>query len=274
MSAAALLATMSFTAVSCGDDDDNNFVTCPTPDKVFTNGMPTEIDGATFVKDAQGRVTAIKEGTETVSFDYTPVSRATNYDMTMTISDTDYPDEKTVFFIQLNEMGFIKYALEVYSDKDGDDPDTDTWEFKYNSDGQMVYMARSENEDDVYMTYKNGDLVEVKEVERADKSFKTFTISYTSDKVKTAIANKGSIMLFDNTFSIDMDEMDVAYYAGLLGRATKNLPVKNVDSRDNSVEEYTWTLNANQYPTKVTGQYYNPDGTAYPYQDVLGEFKW
>ena len=270
-----MLATVSFTAVSCGDDDDDNkFGSNPTPDKVFTEGMPTEVDGATFVKDAQGRVTSIKEGTETVSFNYTPVSRATNYDMTMTITDTDFKDYKTVYFIQLNEMGFIKYALEVNSDEDGEDPDTDTWEFKYNSDGQMIYMARSENEDDIYMTYKNGDLVEIKDVDRNDKSTSTNTISYTSDKVKTAIANKGNVMLFKDIFDLDMDDMDVAYYAGLLGRATKNLPIKNFDDYYNSGMEYTWTLDKNQYPVKVVGAEYNADGDIVnPNQSEI-TFKW
>lgn len=36
-------------------------------------------------------------------------------------------------------------------------------------------------------------------------------------------------MPFDIELRVDMDEMKCAYYAGLLGKATKHLPVKNKD---------------------------------------------
>lgn len=54
-------------------------------------------------------------------------------------------------------------------------------------------------------------------------------------------------MLFDQTLGIDMDEMRYAYYAGLLGKATKNLPVKLVDN-ENYTQNFTWTLNSSGYP--------------------------
>lgn len=50
-------------------------------------------------------------------------------------------------------------------------------------------------------------------------------------------------MLFDPTLGIDMDEMEYAYYAGLLGKATKSLPSSNEE--DGETETFTWTLNSN-----------------------------
>lgn len=70
------------------------------------------------------------------------------------------------------------------------------------------------------------------------------------------IANKGCIMLFDDMFQIDMDEMSVAYYAGLLGKAVKNLPVGYEEKSIEGGDEYTysevfhWTLNSNGLPTE------------------------
>ena len=72
-----------------------------------------------------------------------------------------------------------------------------------------------------------------------------YTISYTSDSVETPIENKGCLMLFDTTFGVDMDEMKYAYYAGLLGKATKHLPVKNNE------DEFVWTLNNDGYPIEM-----------------------
>lgn len=61
-------------------------------------------------------------------------------------------------------------------------------------------------------------------------------------------------MLFDTTLGIDMDEMEYAYYAGLLGKAIKNLPVKCVDDEGN-VENYSWKLNSTGYPTQMKSEH-------------------
>ena len=50
----------------------------------------------------------------------------------------------------------------------------------------------------------------------------------------------------------NMDEMDYAYYAGLLGKATKNLPVKLVNNENDTYNDnFTWTLNSNGYPISL-----------------------
>lgn len=84
-----------------------------------------------------------------------------------------------------------------------------------------------------------------------------YHIAYTSDAVKTAIANKGGLMMFDNLLNVDMDEMEVAYYAGLLGTATRNLPVAfNNEDDDNYYMTYSWDLNAAGLPVKLTSTYW------------------
>lgn len=66
-------------------------------------------------------------------------------------------------------------------------------------------------------------------------------------------------MLFDDTFGIDMDEMEYAYFAGLLGKATRQLPVSNDYVRFDPEEDayswnktFSWTLNAGNLPIKLT----------------------
>lgn len=63
--------------------------------------------------------------------------------------------------------------------------------------------------------------------------------------------NKGNIMLFNTTFGIDIGAMKYAYYAGLLGKATKNLPVQFIDKNGNKTN-FTWTVNSNGFPTTMT----------------------
>ena len=58
-------------------------------------------------------------------------------------------------------------------------------------------------------------------------------------------------MLFNTTFGIDMGAIRYAYYAGLLGKATKNLPVQLIDKSGNK-NNFTWTVNNNGFPTAMT----------------------
>ena len=60
-------------------------------------------------------------------------------------------------------------------------------------------------------------------------------------------------MMFDELLDVDMDEMIYAYYGGMLGKATKHLPLAMRDADDTSVElsNYKWTLNSDGYPTQL-----------------------
>ena len=58
-------------------------------------------------------------------------------------------------------------------------------------------------------------------------------------------------MFFDDTFDIDIEELQYAYYAGLLGKATKHLPVRSIDEK-NEVSTFRWTLDSNGYPTRFS----------------------
>ena len=87
------------------------------------------------------------------------------------------------------------------------------------------------------------------------------TIYYTTDEITTPIENKGCLMMFDSVLDVDMDEMIYAYYAGMLGTATKHLPVKRhyvsgYDSETGEAVDYDdlyfeWEWDSNGYPTKL-----------------------
>lgn len=89
-------------------------------------------------------------------------------------------------------------------------------------------------------------------------------ITYTNDDIKTPIANVSGLMLFDETFGIDMDEMNLAFFAGLLGRATKNLPVRKQWKGVSGYDLFSWTLNSKNQPVKliVTEVYGENTGTS------------
>lgn len=249
-----LLATVLFTGCSSDDNDDNgeNLI---KPSAVFPNGMPTSAAGMTMTyKD--GLLTKIKTTDTSVIFDYVN-TKSTSQHVKMTISDDDDPEDVTYLDLLIGDNGFVKSCVQTYKG----DNSSDTWDFNYNSDGNLIYMKRSEGDNEVTtIKYENGNITEVSMVSEDDNdnSYKS-RISYTSEAVASAINNKASIMLFDETFGIDMDEMRYAYWAGLLGKATKHLPVKSVNDR--YTETYEWTLNSNGYPQKMvsTGNGWNDE---------------
>ena len=64
-------------------------------------------------------------------------------------------------------------------------------------------------------------------------------------------------MLFGENFGLDSDDVLYAYYAGLLGKATKDLPVKLVDNKHDTqyTQNFSWTLNSAGYPISFKGNH-------------------
>lgn len=302
MSMAVIVATTASLA-SCSDDKDEP---TPTPDPnptpgteitvdpstVFPSGVPTQVGDYVITKNADGLVSKIveKDGDEdykTVTFTYggpaaskarSEVNIPSDYDMTMNVewgNDEDGVD----FYITLNDKGYVEYAYEVDEDKiDGDQ--AEEWWFKYDGEGRMIEMKRTEGGNEVTkITYNAaGDITTVVTTDD-DGDESTTTVAYTDAEHKAPVANKGGMMLYDYTFTIDMDEMAPAYFAGLLGKGTANLPLSYVEKYKNIMDsgyideglyEYfcTWILDSNGMPEEFIGQ--NAKG----YDKTEKSFKW
>lgn len=272
----ALCATVAFGGfTSCSDDDNGPATPGTTIEEVFPEGVPAQVGDSKIVKNAEGQVTKIQNDYETVEFEYGIFTRADNYQVKMTVTEKDYPEDGFVIYMQLNSDGFVSHALQVYNDGD-----EDTWDFGYNKDGQLNYLRRTDNDEDLFeiteMTYSAGNIVKVKEYETnkngeldGDEG-SSYTIEYATS-TSALIANKGAIMLFDDLFNIDMDEMGIAYYAGLLGKATKNLPILLKSDHSDYTYTYNWTIDANGFPTKLETIYTDSYGT---YPEGTEYFKW
>lgn len=251
--ATTILGTMTLTGCSSDNDSEDSKIETDftvNPQKVFTGGFLKGVSNAKITRDAKGRVLSFISEDETATFEYkTPAAGETNSPhVIMTIESED---EKLVCNLYLGKDGFVKHCdeTEIYK---GQVTGQETWDFTYNGDGQLLTMLRSEGgHEKTTVTYKDGDIVEVTEVSIDEPDVKkSFKIFYTSPKVPSPIANKGCVMFYD-ALGIDVDEMDYAYYAGMLGKATKNLPVSQVDKDGGKEYVTTWTINAQGYPTKL-----------------------
>lgn len=260
----AIVSCMGF--VSCSDDDkgepnggENGTEVVVNPSNVFTAGVPKQVGSMSITTDLKGIVTTMNDEEEDVkiTFSYPSMNRAESYNVVMMV---EKEGDKTIFNLLLNDMGFARYCKEI--DSDGDIKE---WGFEYNADGQLVKMTRSESDNGVCeIIYENGNIASVKEIHPDHE----WVIEYGS----SLIENNGCIMLFDETFGIDTDEMNYAYFAGLLGKATKNLPIRKVNLTDSGKGTYTWTLNADGLPIKLTSFYISSDGFENGSQTT--EFKW
>ena len=256
--AIALGAAIALTACSKNSDgpdggEDKGKVEV-NPTKVFVNGMPKMVDGSVFTRDFKGRLSSIynREENVLIAFAYTSSILGTKDvpNVVMTVTDAD---ERTVYNLFLNKDGFVKYCDEIDYEKKGNTPKTTTWNFEYNSDGQLIKAVESKDgvKTSSTIAYNDGDAVETVTMSEKDgKETDHYRIYYTSKKVTLPIENRGCIMSFDVALGLDLDHLHGAYYAGMLGKATKHLPIYNMD-KDNDKTTFDWILNDNGFPTKI-----------------------
>lgn len=256
--AIALGAAIALTACSKNSDgpdggEDKGKVEV-NPTKVFVNGMPKIVDGSVFTRDFKGRLSSIynKEENVLIAFAYTSSILGTKDvpNVVMTVTDAD---ERTVYNLFLNKDGFVKYCDEIDYEEKGNNPKTTTWNFEYNSDGQLIKAVQSKDgvKTSSTIAYNDGDAVETVTMSEKDgKETDHYRIYYTSKKVTLPIENRGCIMSFDVALGLDLDHLHGAYYAGMLGKATKHLPIYNMD-KDNDKTTFDWILNDNGFPTKI-----------------------
>ena len=255
---AVAVISATFILSSCSNKNDDDWIIEGWPDpvtidlsKVFTNGMPKEVDSMTIQTDDNGLVTGIKTKEETVSFKYnntkTRVIVIPNVFMKV-----ERNGKATVYIMYLNNNGFVRECMIEQKENTKED----TWRFTYNDNDQLINIIHSADDYKKFtLTYKDSNIseIETKTIvsQTTTRKKDTCKVAYTSDTTPAPIVNKGNIMLFNTTFGIDIGAMKYAYYAGLLGKATKNLPVQFIDKNGNKTN-FTWTVNSNGFPTTMT----------------------
>lgn len=282
---------IGFTA--CSDDDDNHkedggnpIIPIVHPEKVFKKGLPKSVSDMTITQNKEGLVTKITtQSGEKAVFEYAFLStRSVSNINQARITVTDESGDVTQLNLLLNQDGFVKACHSV--DHAGTpEADTFTWEMKYDEDGHLIEMRRSESDGELTkLTYKNGDVVATSTQSFLDLGGEDINgdgkidnldvrpdteIQYTNDKISTPIENKGCLMMFEELLDVDMDEMIYAYYGGMLGTATKHLPVKQrmpngLDADGFHFIDYTfdWTMNGQQYPTRLTIKSKSEEGSS------------
>lgn len=275
LAASMLSAALCLGVTACSDDDENengegggSTATVVKPSEVFKGGLPKSAAGMSITQNKEGLVTSIigEDGEEAVFEYFFAETKADATKDRAKITVTDDEGDVTELNLQLNSNGYVEYCNSI--DHAGtSDASEFTWEMKYDADGHLIEMRRSEGSGELTkITYKDGDAVKTSTsymgggdmngdgvLDGNDEWEDGAIIDYTTGEIATPIDNKGCLMMFDELLDVDMDEMIYAYYGGMLGKATKHLPLAMRDADDTSVElsNYKWTLNSDGYPTQL-----------------------
>lgn len=275
LAASMLSAALCLGFTACSDDDENengegggSTVTVVKPSEVFKGGLPKSAAGMSISQNKEGLVTSIigEDGEEAVFEYFFAETKADAMKDRAKITVTDDEGDVTELNLQLNSNGYVEYCNSI--DHAGtSDASEFTWEMKYDADGHLIEMRRSEGSGELTkITYKDGDAVKTSTsymgggdmngdgvLDGNDEWEDGAIIDYTTGEIATPIDNKGCLMMFDELLDVDMDEMIYAYYGGMLGKATKHLPLAMRDADDTSVElsNYKWALNSDGYPTQL-----------------------
>lgn len=240
---------------------------------VFTGKKTIKINNKVATYDCNGLLVSLEEPISVgydyhnVTFEYGKGTRAAADNYVRMTNEVDNGCT-TYWDMKLNRYGFVESCRETYDDGD---PDYDAWYFDYDNDGHLIHIKEIWNdltdEDERYITWKDGNIVSVERSYGGSKD--KYSISYfKSDNTMTE--NKGCIMLYE-AMGTGLDMMQWAYYAGLLGKPTKNLPCSLYRLAEGQHSEkgsckLTWTLDSNGYPVKV--DYAPSNGTTFT--DITG----
>lgn len=222
--------------------------------------------------DARERLVMIDFNEERYLFDYTPgvwtegLGTPFAYDVRMTVCRVGHEgsvSESATILYRLGDNGFAQVARRVGS---WADPYQSEVSFTYDSDGHMtafdnkIYSNYSGK-----LTWQDGDIVSITYTcddntgydpglssrmsrSTAEDGTEVVTFSYGQEPVE----NKGRLMLYDEMFACELGVMGYAYFAGILGQATRHLPVCIIwhDSDGDFSMKRTWTLDTEGYPTR------------------------
>lgn len=263
-----IAASLSF--LSCSDDDkkdgndgnggNGNGALLPQnfgPKNVFEGKLVQTIADWTLQYNTDGLLESATDATDNSKITFTypkTVTKETQMPpaVTMTYTTAESPEDNYTMAFLIGSNGFATRAQQTYSATK-----IYEWRFKYNEKGQLNSVERTEGENEVTtITYTDGNITNVvRKSDDPEEPTHTTSVKYTSTAYPNGIDNKGGIMLFDDTFGMDIDEAELAYYAGMLGQATKKLPleISEIDEAETipEISTFTWTLGNDGYPTKI-----------------------
>ena len=249
------IAMMTSCSKDNSDEPEQKMVngTDVNPRNVFPLGLPKKISEKVLTLNEKGQLIQLAEPNddERITFEYKDVALGSTQAPQVILTETDEPD-KHVYELYLNRNGFVTHAKETHYRNDHIAGKA-TWDFAYNADNQLKDAKCSADKKHIVLEYQNGNVVKTTTT-AAGKPTEVTTITYATASTRR-IENKTGVMLFGATLDADFDNLEVAYYAGLLGKPSKNLPLQSEKSGNKAT--FKWTLDSNGNPTALNQSFSN-----------------
>ena len=223
------------------------------PRNVFPLGLPKKLAENVLTLNEKGQLVQFSEpnSNDRATFEYKDVALGSTQAPQVILTETDEPD-KYVYELYLNQDGFVTHAKETHYHIDHIVGKA-TWDFAYNADNQLKDVKCSADKKNIVLEYQNGNVVKTTTTTAGEPTEVT-TITYATASIRP-IENKTGVMLFATTLDADFDNLEVAYYAGLLGKPSKNLPLQSEKSGNKAT--FKWTLDGNGNPTVLNYSFSN-----------------
>ena len=265
------IAMMASCSKDNSDEPEQKMVngTDVNPRNVFPLGLPKKISKIVLTLNEKGQLVQFSEpkSNDRATFEYKDVALGSTQAPQVILTETDEPD-KYVYELYLNRDGFVTHAKETrYSNKETRYSNNHiagkaTWDFAYNADNQLKDVKCSTDKKHIVLEYQNGNVVKTTTTAAGEPTEVT-TITYATASTRP-IENKTGVMLFGTTLDADFDNLEVAYYAGLLGKPSKNLPLQSEKSGNKAT--FKWTLDGNGNPTVLNYSFSNlSDNFRFPF---------
>lgn len=143
---------------------------------------------------------------------------------------------KSQFTVTIGSNGYAS-KVEFVDDKGNSEVCTLT----YNSDEQLSTITWG-SDNVIQLTYSDGDVI------RVNNNGSTYDVAYETT-TQSKILNAGSFLLWDEMLHVDLDDLQELHFFGLLGKATKHLPLSYVRYGSSSTSYRT-----NIYETDSNGR--------------------
>lgn len=205
---------------------------------VFTGKLLKQLGDSQFFYE-NGFLTKIVNDYETLTFKYNYITNPNAGLPDVQVLDGD----KVEYEVELNEQGFAKTVHGLtYGDVST---------FTYDEDGHIIKIDDGREGRMYTITWENGNLVKMTYTNE-DEPTANWADVYEYD----GQPNTNNIMLYYKLFDIDLDEIQNLYYAGLLGRSTAELPVRQIDTDGSYDAIYVWSENG--YTSYENGEELRP----------------
>lgn len=220
-------------------------------EKVFTGKRIKTLDDTKYFYSC-GFLTNLKDrdGKATFFYNYSVKDNEANnipnvvvrYKRTSENAPQDY-----ILKVWVNSQGF---ASKIHQTNFNDEISfSSTKTCQYDSEGHLTFMKDGRENREYTITWENDNITHIQTKRFIDEGTdlewtKELDFDYYTD------ANSNNMLLYYRIYDVDIDEVDCLYWAGLLGKAPKNLTkslngmVTGEAYSDSVKYEYTWTENS------------------------------